>query len=134
MVRKGSILPKGCDFLHILFAPAMSLIGEDEVRDYVIAAVLTSPIGCRLEEAVFHFSSQGLIGNTLDDLRNLDAGQLCFLEPGGLLGHPRGGNIDKADEISELHAFVVVLKKVLAGLLLGGDENQEMVIVVVDLM
>jgi hypothetical protein len=59
---------------------------------------------------------------------------LGFLEPGGLLGHSRGGDIDEADEISKLHAFVVVLEQGLAGFFFGRDENQEVVIVDVDLM
>jgi hypothetical protein len=57
VVRKGSILPKGSDFLDVVLAPVMLLIGEDEISDYIVAAALTSPLCRHLEEAVLHLTS-----------------------------------------------------------------------------
>lgn len=87
VVREGPILPEGCDFLDVILRPVLLLIGEDEVRYNIVAAVLASPLGRSLEETVLHLGSQGLVDDALDDLGSLDAGQLCFLEPGSLLGH-----------------------------------------------
>ena len=116
-------MAKCCDFLDIILTSAMLLICEDEVSYYIITVVLRSSLGSCLEETVLLFSSQGLIGDSLDDFRSLDADQLSFLEPGGLFWHASRGDIDEADEVPELHAFVVVLEQDLAGFLLVRDDH-----------
>ena len=42
--------------------------------------------------------------------------------------------VDNPDEISELHAFIVLLEQTLAGLGLGVGDDQEMMVIVVHLM
>jgi hypothetical protein len=134
VIGKGSILPQTGNFLNVILAPLLVLFSEDEVSDHIAAITVAGErCGC-LEESIDQFGSEAVIDDAFDDLGSLDGGELCLFEPVGVPGGAGGSDIEEADEVSELHAFVVLLEQALVGLGPGGDQHHQVVIVIVDLM
>lgn len=77
---------------------------------------------------------QIFLGNAIDELGWLKLCQLRLFDP---IIASRAVNmmvVDNPDEISKLHALIVLLNKILVGLGTGVGDDQEMMVIVMHLM